>query len=43
LRAGNSSEDAKTEISSAHNWTPLLNAACKNVEGLLGDLWLSGN
>jgi hypothetical protein len=26
----------QTEISSAHNWTALLNAACKNVEGLLG-------
>jgi hypothetical protein len=33
----------QTEISSAHNWTALLNAASKNVEGLLGNLWLSGN
>jgi hypothetical protein len=33
----------QTEISSAHNWTTLLITACENVEGLLGDLWLSGN
>jgi hypothetical protein len=33
----------QNEISSAHDWTALLNAAWKSVEGLLGDLWLSGN
>jgi len=33
----------QTQVSSAHNWTALLNAASKTVAGLLGNLWLSGN